>query len=439
VLSVDANWTRRDGTIAAVRVSGRFEDPTAGRSSLLELLVEDASERRSLEAQLAQAQKMESVGRLAGGIAHDFNNLLTAILGYVDLMQGALSDRDPISRHAQQIRRAAERASMLTRQLLAFSRKQFLQPRVLDVNAVVEESSQMLRRLISENIELESRLDPGLLRVKVDPSQLQQVLMNLAVNARDAMPRGGTLSISTANVRLPSRALERNPEIEPGPYVMLTVTDTGVGMDVRTKARIFEPFFTTKRVGEGTGLGLSTVYGIVRQSGGHVIVDSEPGRGSRFSIYLPAVTEPVDLHQPAPASAEGLVGRETILLVEDDAMVRALAAEALRIKGYHVLEAKDGREALTKVQQHGDSINLLITDVVMPRMTGRELAERLGAAQPDMRVLFMSGYPGSLGGHEGFPETGVDLLEKPFTPLALVGRVRKALDHTRSTRSSRAK
>jgi CheY-like chemotaxis protein len=297
----------------------------------------------------------------------------------------------------------------------------------------------MLRRLISENIELESRLDPGLLRVKVDPSQLQQVLMNLAVNARDAMPRGGTLSISTANVRLPSRALERNPEIEPGPYVMLTVTDTGVGMDVRTKARIFEPLFTTKRVGEGTGLGLSTVYGIVRQSGGHVIVDSEPGRGSRFTIYLPAVTEPVDLYQPAPASAEGLVGRETILLVEDDAMVRALAAEALRIKGYHVLEAKDGREALTKVQQHGDSINLLITDVVMPRMTGRELAERLGAAQPDMRVLFMSGYPGSLGGHEGFPETGVDLLEKPFTPLALVGRVRKALDHTRSTRSSRAK
>jgi PAS domain S-box-containing protein len=438
VLSADANWTRCDGTIAAVRVSGRFEDPTSG-SSLLELLVEDATERRSLEAQLAQAQKMESVGRLAGGIAHDFNNLLTAILGYVDLMQGALSDRDPISRHAQQIRRAAERASMLTRQLLAFSRKQFLQPRVLDVNAVVEESSQMLRRLISENIELESKLDSALLRVKVDPSQLQQVLMNLAVNARDAMPRGGTLSISTANVRLPSGLLERDPEVEPGPYVMLTVTDTGVGMDGRTRARIFEPFFTTKRVGEGTGLGLSTVYGIVRQSGGHVVVDSEPGRGSRFAIYLPAVTEVVDERAPETRPVEATTGHETVLLVEDDGMVRSLAVEALRLKGYRVLEAGDGREALAKAQQHGAAINLLITDVVMPRMTGRELAERLSSTQPDMRVLFMSGYPGSLGTQAGLLENAIDLLEKPFTSLVLVARVRKALDRARPVRASRAK
>jgi two-component system cell cycle sensor histidine kinase/response regulator CckA len=303
-----------------------------------------------------------------------------------------------------QIARAAERAAGLTRQLLAFSRKQFLQPRVIDLNGVVEESSQMLRRLISEHIELAASLDPRLLRVKVDPAQLQQVLMNLAVNARDAMPNGGTLGI--------------------GPYVMLAVSDTGIGMDTNTRARVFEPFFTTKRIGEGTGLGLSTVYGIVRQSGGHIQVDSERGRGSRFTIYFPAVSEAAEAPRPETVVTDGPHGRETLLLVEDDPMVRSLAMEALKLKGYRVLDAADGREALRLAQGAGD-IDLLITDVVMPRMTGRELADKLRLTAPLLRVLFMSGYPGSLGEQLG---RNVDLLEKPFTSLTLVSRVRQALD-----------
>jgi two-component system, cell cycle sensor histidine kinase and response regulator CckA len=423
VLSVDANWRRRNGEPLAVRMSGRFE--TGGSpDGIIELLVEDATERRTLEAQLAHTTKMESIGRLAGGIAHDFNNLLTAILGYVDLMQGSLGETDPIARHALQIRRAAERASLLTRQLLAFSRKQFLQPRVIDLNAVVEESSQMLRRLISEHIDLSQSLDPRLLRIKVDPAQLQQVLMNLAVNARDAMPKGGTLAIVTANVDLPARALSGNPDFEPGTYVMLAVSDSGVGMDTNTRARIFEPFFTTKRIGEGTGLGLSTVYGIVRQSGGHIHVDSERGRGSRFTIYFPAVSDAAESPRPETVLTDGPIGRETLLLVEDDPMVRSLAVEALKLKGYRVLDAGDGREAIALAQQAG-SIDLLISDVVMPRMTGRELADRLRAAAPSLRVLFMSGYPGSLGDQLG---RNIDLLEKPFTSLTLVSRVRQALD-----------
>jgi two-component system, cell cycle sensor histidine kinase and response regulator CckA len=422
-LSVDANWRRRNGDPLGVRLSGRFE--TGGSpDGVIELLVEDATERRTLEAQLAHTTKMESIGRLAGGIAHDFNNLLTAILGYVDLMQGSLSEQDPIARHALQIRRSAERASLLTRQLLAFSRKQFLQPRVIDLNAVVEESSQMLRRLISEHIELSASLDPRLLRVKVDPAQLQQVLMNLAVNARDAMPKGGTLGIVTANVDLPARALGGAPDFEAGPYVMLAVSDTGIGMDTNTRARVFEPFFTTKRIGEGTGLGLSTVYGIVSQSGGHIQVDSERGRGSRFTIYFPAVSDAAEAPRPETVLTDGPIGRETLLLVEDDPMVRSLAIEALKLKGYRVLDAGDGREALRLAQGAGD-IDLLITDVVMPRMTGRELADKLRMTAPLLRVLFMSGYPASLGEQLG---RNVDLLEKPFTSLTLVSRVRQALD-----------
>jgi two-component system cell cycle sensor histidine kinase/response regulator CckA len=422
-LSVDANWRRRNGNPLGVRLSGRFE--TGGSpDGVIELLVEDATERRTLEAQLAHTTKMESIGRLAGGIAHDFNNLLTAILGYVDLMQGSLSEQDPIARHALQIRRSAERASLLTRQLLAFSRKQFLQPRIIDLNAVVEESNQMLRRLISEHIELSASLDPRLLRIKVDPAQLQQVLLNLAVNARDAMPKGGTLGIVTANVDLPARALGGAPDFEAGPYVMLAVSDTGVGMDTTTRARIFEPFFTTKRIGEGTGLGLSTVYGIVRQSGGHIQVDSERGRGTRFTIYFPAVSDAAEAPRPETVLTDGPIGRETLLLVEDDAMVRSLAMEALKLKGYRVLDAGDGREALRLAQGAGD-IDLLITDVVMPRMTGRELADKLRTTAPLLRVLFMSGYPGSLGEQLG---RNVDLLEKPFTSLTLVSRVRQALD-----------
>jgi CheY-like chemotaxis protein len=265
------------------------------------------------------------------------------------------------------------------------------------------------------------------------------VLLNLAVNARDAMPRGGTLTLATGNVTLTAGALGRNPELEPGPYVMLSVEDSGVGMDATTRARIFEPFFTTKRVGEGTGLGLSTVYGIVRQSGGHIVVESEPSHGSRFTIYLPAIADVMDTPRPDSVLSEGPSGSETLLLVEDDVMVRTLAVEALRLKGYRVLEASDGREALAIAQQQKDSIDLVITDVVMPRMTGRELAERLTTLHPQLRVLFMSGYPGSLIDQHGLLERGFDLLEKPFTPGALITRVRQTLDRPASgTRASRA-
>ncbi|MBI4401803.1 MAG: response regulator [Nitrospirae bacterium] len=386
---------------------------------------------RELEAQFLQAQKMEAVGHLAGGIAHDFNNLLTVIMGYSGMLLQALPPGDPQRVHVELIKKAGERTAGLARQLLAFSRKQVLQPRILDVNEVVSSMSPMLQRLIREDIALRTVPGMGLGRVKADPGQLEQVIMNLVLNARDAMPRGGRLTIETSNVELDAAYARRHVSVTPGPYVMLAVSDTGVGMDAETEARIFEPFFTTKEQGKGTGLGLSTVYGIVKQSGGSVWVYSEPGEGTTFKIYLPRVTEEPEGDVPVQEPAELPRGAETILLIEDEAMVRELASTVLEAAGYEVLQAENGSEALRVCQEHAGPIHLMVTDVVMPEMSGREAADRLASLQPGMKVLFLSGYTDNAIVHHGILDPDTAFLQKPFTPDALTRKVRQVLDAPR--------
>jgi two-component system cell cycle sensor histidine kinase/response regulator CckA len=389
----------------------------------------DITVRKDLEAQLTQAQKMEAVGRLAGGVAHDFNNLTTAILGYSELMLRRLGPDDPLRRHVAEVTRAAERAAGLTRQLLAFSRKQLLQPRVLDVAEVLEHSRGLLERLIGEDVELVTRGEPGVGRVKADPVQLDQVILNLAVNARDAMPRGGQLVLEASNADLDEDYAHEHVTVRPGRYVMLAVSDTGHGMDKETQQRIFEPFFTTKEMGKGTGLGLSTVYGIVQQSGGYVWVYSEVGRGTTFKIYLPRVEDEAD--QPEPAAgpvATRAEASETLLLVEDEASVRELLRELLETAGYSVLEASGPAEALQIVQSRPQPIQLLITDVVMPEMTGPELARRLAEMRPGLRILFLSGYTEGVVADKGLLGDGAHFLQKPFTGDALEAKVREVLD-----------
>ncbi|HXG12094.1 MAG TPA: PAS domain S-box protein [Gemmataceae bacterium] len=383
---------------------------------------------RRTEEQFRQAQKMEAVGRLAGGVAHDFNNLLTVITGYCEVLLGKVPDDSPLRKPIEAIAKAGNRAATLTRQLLAFSRKQVLEPKIFDLNAVVTDMNKMFHRLIGEDITLKTVLDPRLHLVKADPSQLEQVLMNLVVNARDAMPEGGTLTIETHNVEVDDRYARAGSEIKPGSYVMLAVTDTGCGIDEKTKARIFEPFFTTKEVGKGTGLGLATVYGIVKQSGGHIEVESAPGRGTAFRIYLPQAGEAAPEPQAAPAPATAPRGHETVLLVEDEEGVRALAREVLQESGYTVLEAKDGDDALEITARHPGPIHLLLTDVVMPGMSGVALAQRLMAARSGLRVLYTSGYTDSALFRYGYQEGDADFLMKPFTRDALVRAVRDVLD-----------
>jgi CheY-like chemotaxis protein len=369
------------------------------------------------------------VGRLAGGVAHDFNNVLTALFGYTDLV---LEDLPPNSRARQdveEIRKAAERAAALTRQLLAFSRQQVLAPVVLSVNELVEDIDKMLHRLIGEDIELRLTLARDAGNVRADPGQLQQVLMNLVVNARDAMPTGGKLLIETGNTELTEHYAELHPPVVPGPYVMLAVTDTGSGMDTETKARIFEPFFTTKEKGRGTGLGLSTVYGIVKQSGGYIWVYSEPGRGTTFKLYLPRVGAAAEA-LPARRETATLSGTETILLAEDDEMLRPLARGVLEKLGYTVLAAENADQALSVAGAHAGPIHLLVSDVVMPGTSGRELARRLAPTRPDMRVLYVSGYTDDAIVHHGMLEPGLNFLQKPFTPAVLARRVREVLDAT---------
>ena len=403
----------------------RIPDET-GQPAHLVIISRDVTERRALEEQLRHSQKMEAVGMLAGGIAHDFNNLLTAMLGYTELLLTRIEPGRPHRREVEEVSRAAERAAGLTRQLLAFSRKQMLQPRVIDLNALILNLTEMLHRLLGEDIEVRTCLDPSLGRVRVDPVQIEQVIVNLAVNARDAMPDGGRLFLSTESGSPGEGPRTVDPATEH--FVLLRVEDTGVGMDAATRDHIFDPFFTTKEVGRGTGLGLSTVYGIVRQSGGSIWVESEPGKGARFWIRLPRVDGLVPEDADAAAIPAGVRGTETILLVEDEPSVRILARESLREGGYTVLEAGDGEEALRVAAAHPGPIHLLLTDVVMPRMRGRVLADRLRAARPAVDVLFISGYPDAALDGRGTLEPGMAFLEKPFTPDALLRRVRRALD-----------
>jgi PAS domain S-box-containing protein len=388
----------------------------------------DITDQRALEAQLRHAQKMEAIGQLAGGVAHDFNNLLTVITGYSELLLQGLAADDASHRIVSEIRKAGERAARLTHQLLAFSRKQILAPVLLDLNAIVSDMEKMLRRLIGEDIELITVPDPALGRVKADPGQIEQVIVNLAVNARDAMPRGGKLTLATANVFLDEPYGRTHEEIAPGGYAMLAVADTGCGMDEETKSHLFEPFFTTKEVGKGTGLGLATVYGIVKQSGGHVEVDSRPGQGSTFKIFLPLAAEPDTGFAPQPADANHLQGRETILLVEDEVAVRRLALRILRQCGYTVMDAENGPEALSMVEAHAGPLDLLLTDVVMPRMSGRQLADQLLALRPQLKVLFLSGYTDDAIVRHGVQDTEVRFLQKPFTSASLARKVRQVLD-----------
>jgi two-component system cell cycle sensor histidine kinase/response regulator CckA len=416
----------KDGRRLAVEVNSRltYRD---GVAVGVQGIARDVSERRELEEQLRQAQKMEAVGRLAGGVAHDFNNLLTVINGYSDITIGRLPAEDPLRSQVEEVRKAGERAAGLTRQLLAFSRKQVLRPEVIDLNEVVSEMEKMLRRLIGEDIVLRAALGPGLGSVKADPGQVEQVLMNLAVNARDAMPCGGRLTIGTENVYLDEAYAAHHVSVAPGRYVMLAVSDTGVGMDEETRARIFEPFFTTKEKGKGTGLGLSTVYGIVKQSGGNIWVYSEAGRGTTFKIYLPRVDADAREHRPAAESAEGLTGTETILLAEDDEPVRDMTRIILSDYGYRVLAAENGAAAIAIFESTEETIDLLLTDVVMPGVSGRELADRLTRLRPETKVLYMSGYTDDAIVHHGVLEEGVNFLQKPFTPDALARRVREVL------------
>jgi two-component system, cell cycle sensor histidine kinase and response regulator CckA len=373
---------------------------------------------------------MEAVGKLAGGVAHDFNNLLTVINGQTDLSMRRLDQDDPIHRRLEAIKGAGEQAASLTRQLLAFSRKQVLQPKVLDLNKVIFETNKILQRLIGEDIDLLVGLGPELGKVKADPSQIEQVLMNLSVNARDAMPQGGKLTIETNNVFIDEEYASHHFSVRPGRYVVLAVSDTGCGMDEATQSHIFDPFFTTKEVGKGTGLGLSTVYGIIKQSGGNIWVYSEVGRGTTFKIYLPCVDSLIAEPKISAEVTNLQKGTETVLLVEDEERVRDMTKEILQESGYQVLEAKHGQDALLVADRHSGTIHLMLSDVVMPQMSGRELAERLAPLHKDMKVLYMSGYTDDAIVHHGVLDEGMSFIEKPFTPNALARKVRELLNST---------
>jgi two-component system cell cycle sensor histidine kinase/response regulator CckA len=424
---------RKDGTLITVQITAH---PLvfSGRPAELVLAL-DVTERKRVEEdlrrseeQLRHSQKLEAVGQLAGGVAHDFNNLLTAIKSYSEFLLEDMDDTDPRRSDVAEIQLAAKRAAALTRQLLAFSRKQLLEPQVLDLNAVVRDMEKMLRRLIGADIDIRIVTAPDLGTVEADPSQIEQVVMNLAVNARDAMPEGGTLTIETSNVDLDERYADAHASVEPGYYVMLTVSDDGCGIDRETQARIFEPFFTTKELGKGTGLGLSTVYGIVKQSGGYVWVYSDVGQGTTFRIYLPRVEGTAVTPDRSAPGKRVTSGSETVLVAEDEDTVRTVVARVLRQQGYTVLEARDGHEALTICREHSGPIHLIVTDVIMPQVSGAELAQESGVLRPDAKVLLMSGYTGGELERRGVVAERVAFLQKPFTPTALAQKVREVLD-----------
>jgi two-component system, cell cycle sensor histidine kinase and response regulator CckA len=418
-------------TVSPVRVAGQ---------TVYAVWLRDVTQRRQLEVQLWRSQKMEAVGRLAGGIAHDFNNLLTVITGYSDLVLANMHANEPRRQMIEEIKNAGERASSLTRQLLAFSRRQVLAPRPLDLNAVVTNLDKLLRRLIGEDIGVLNTLEPALWTVKADPGQIEQVLVNLAVNARDAMPGGGTLTIKTSNAVIDADgARAYNPPMIPGEYVLLRVSDTGCGMDQKTQALIFEPFFTTKPEGQGTGLGLSTVYGIVKQSGGYIWVESDAGRGATFSIYLPRSNEavlPETERTPETSAAHG--GGETILVAEDEPAVRDLVQSILSEAGYNVLEASGAEEALRIASSYHGRIHLLLTDVVMPQTSGPELAKLVEGVIPDVIVVYTTGYAEKSVVQQGIVEPGAILIPKPFSPAALAREIKKALETPKPVTTARA-
>lgn len=417
----------KDGAERILRCEGVLENTENDQGASILAIFQDVTEHRLAEQRSSQSERLAAIGRLTGGVAHDFNNLLTVIMGYSDLLLDRLNEEDPARRNLEEIVKAAERAARLTKQLLAFSRKQILQPKVLELNTIVADVERMLRRLIGEDVELSLNLNPQLRRVKADPGQIEQVLLNLAVNARDAMPQGGKLIIETTNVNLDESYARNHVSVQPGPYVMLAVSDTGCGMDKETQSHIFEPFFTTKESGKGTGLGLSTVYGIVKQSEGNIWVYSEPGKGTTFKIYLPRIIEPSEIVETPVPAIESLRGSETILLVEDEETLRDLARQILEMAGYTVLVASNANEALLLNGQHQGRIHLLITDVVMPGLSGGELAQRLTALDHELKVLYMSGYTDDAIIHHGVLEEGIDFIQKPFTPDALTGKVREVL------------
>jgi PAS domain S-box-containing protein len=423
---------RKDGRVIWVSDTGVVVRDSQGHA-LMEGIIVDISERKQLEVQLQQSRRMEAVGRLAGGIAHDFNNLLTIIKGYTELALNRAGIRAELRPDIERIEDAAERAAALVRQLLAFSRRQVLQPKNLDLNNIVLGLDKLLRRLMGADIEMKTLVGEDVGTVKADPGQVEQVIMNLVVNARDAMPNGGRLTIETANVELDSTYARDHATVRPGRYVMLAVTDTGVGMDAETVAHIFEPFYTTKGGASGTGLGLATVYGIVKQSGGYIWVYSEPGQGSSFKVYLPRVDASAETPQAARKQTRARKGTETILLVEDEPAVRELTRMVLAAQGYSVVEAQDAEDAERLSENHGTQIHLLLTDVVMPGVSGPELARRITARHPKMRVLYMSGYTHNVIAGGGTLETGIVFLQKPFTPASLAEKVRDVLDGVHST------
>jgi len=437
----EVQWKRRDQRLITVRLSGRVLGSEHQRPAGLEVIAEDVTERRALEEQLRQAQKIEAVGQLAGGMAHEFNNYLGIVLGYSELLLEEAGTTEGLRRNVAEIKAATQRTASLTRQLLALSRRQVLEPKVLDVNAVVWETHKLLRRLIPGNIDLVPVLEPNLQQVKVDPAQIQQILINLVVNARDAMPQGGKVVIETANVELDEEYAGRHIEVRPGRYVMLAVSDNGSGIDEQTQARIFEPFFTTKQKGKGTGLGLSTVYGIVRQSGGHITVESALREGSRFRIYLPptAVTELKVEDETPPLETEILSGTETVLVVEDEPALRRLISVSLEKRGYTVLAAEDGTEAIRILENNPGEIDLVVSDIMMPKLNGLELRKKATLLRPDMRFLFISGYAEDTIGRTAHLPQDAGYLEKPFLPIELARKVRALLNETDVERGSTGK
>jgi len=425
---VEMEWKRQDGTPITVHCSGRSVNDENGSPAYLEVFAEDVTEKRVLEKQLRMAQKMEAIGRLSGGIAHDFNNLLGVIIGYSRVLKRGLGTNNVLCEHALEIEKAGQRAASLTKQLLAFSRQQVLTPAILNLNTLAVDMEKMLPQLLGEDIKVSLVLDPEIGNVKADQSQIEQVIMNLAVNARDAMPAGGNLKVVTSNAELDQAYVWDHPGSKVGSYVLLTVTDTGTGMDAATLTHIFEPFFTTKELGKGTGLGLATVYGIVKQSNGYIGLDSAPGKGTSFHVYLPRFAGHPAVEELKPDSADNLHGSETILLVEDSEPLRKLAKTYLESSGFHVLSAESGEDALEVTKRFSGNFDLLLTDVVMPGMNGRVLAEHMLLRQPKMKVLYMSGYTDSFIAGHGVLDPGTHLLHKPFIEEVLIRKVREVLD-----------